>query len=144
MNKKSKKAILFTFVIALPIGLLISSASSNLQLSAADTFTPYKSSIELTLDGVGDEAAWESATPLVVTTAPGIQVLANTQVTLKAVYTSAHIYILASWADSTLSITRDKYNVSGGVFDADLAESNSEDRIAFLWEIGTVAGFNSS
>ena len=144
MNKKSKKAILFTFVMVLPIGLLISSASSNLQLSAADTFRAYKSSSELTLDGIGDEAAWGSATPLVVTTAPGIQVLANTQVTLKAVYTSAHIYILASWADSTLSITRDKYNVSGGVFDADLAESNSEDRIAFLWEIGTVAGFNSS
>jgi len=141
MNKKYKKAILLSLVMTLPIGLLILSVSSNLQLSAADTFTPYKSSTELTLDGVGNEAAWGSATSLVVATTGGTL---NTQVTLKAVYTDTNIYILASWADSTLSITRDKYNVTGGVFDTGLAGSNSEDRIALLWEIGTVTGFNSS
>lgn len=142
MNIKSKKAILLTLVIALPIGLMITSTTSNLRLSAVDVFTPFESSSELTLDGVGNEAAWGSATPLIVTTVGGTLTL--TDVTLKAVYTSANIYILASWADDTFSITRDKYNVSGGVFDAGLAGSNSEDRIALLWEIGTVSGFDSS
>ncbi len=142
MNKKYKKAILISLVMALPIGLLISSASSNLQLSAADTFTPYESSAELTLDGIGDDAAWGSATPLVVTTTGGT--LGTVQTTLKAVYTDANIYILASWADSTFSITRGRYNVSGGLFDQTLTGGGSEDRIAFLWEIGTIAGFSSS
>lgn len=142
MNKKSKKAIMISLVILLPIGLMISSVSSNLQVSAADTFRPTFSSSELTLDGQGNEAAWTSATPLVITTTGGTTTL--TAITLKAVYTSANIYILASWADSTFSITRDKYNVTGGVFDTGLAGSNSEDRIALSWEIGTIAGFTSS
>ena len=127
--------------MVLPIGLLISSASSKLQLSAADTFKLHFSDSELTLDGV-PEAAWDSATALVVQTTGGT--LTGTQVTLKAVYTSANIYILASWADSTFSITRGRYNVSGGVFDTGLTGNNSEDRLALLWEIGTVEGFSSS
>ena len=139
---KPNKIILVVVVLLLPIGLFLTLASSDLQTSATDTLTPYRSSSELTPDGVADETAWSSATPLVVTTALGT--LANTQVTLKAVYTTTNIYILASWADSTFSVTRDKYNVSDGNFDQGLDGSNSEDRIALLWEIGTIEGFNSS
>jgi len=139
---KSNKILLLVVVLLLPIGLFMTLVSSDLQTSAADTLTPYESSSELTLDGIANEAAWSSASPLVVTTTLGT--LGGTQVTIKAVYTTANIYILATWADSTFSVTRDKYNVSGGVFDQGLDGSNSEDRIALLWEIGTIEGFNSS
>ncbi|MHA2390713.1 MAG: ethylbenzene dehydrogenase-related protein [Promethearchaeota archaeon] len=142
MYKNMKKLFLLLLVLIIPLGLLISAVSSNLQTSQGDILTPYESSTELTVDGIDNEAAWGSATPLAITTAQGT--LANTEVTLKAVYTSSNIYILASWDDSTFSITRDKYNVSGGQFDQGLAGSNSEDRIALLWEIGTIEGFNSS
>jgi hypothetical protein len=142
MYIKAKKVVLFLLVTLLPIGLLISFVSSDLNTSATDTLTPYESSTELTLDGLANEAAWGSATPLTVTTTMGT--LAGTQVTLKAVYTSTNIYVLASWADSTFSITRGRYNVSGGIFNEKLSEGGSEDRIALLWEIGTVDGFNVS
>ncbi|MCK4383395.1 MAG: hypothetical protein KAW66_08895, partial [Candidatus Lokiarchaeota archaeon] len=135
---KSNKILLLVVVLLLPIGLFMTLVSSDLQTSAADTLTPYESSSELTLDGIANEAAWSSASPLVVTTTLGT--LGGTQVTIKAVYTTANIYILATWADSTFSVTRDKYNVSGGVFDQGLDGSNSEDRIALLWEIGTIEG----
>jgi hypothetical protein len=139
---KSKKILLLVVVLLFPIGLFLTLVASDPQTSAVDTLTPFQSSSELTPDGVADETAWSSATPLVVTTSLGT--LGGTQVTLKAVYTTTNIYILASWADSTFSVTRDKYNVSGGVFDQGLDGSNSEDRIALLWEIGTIEGFNSS
>jgi len=126
----------------LPIGLFITIATSDLNISAVDPLTPYESSSELTPDGIANEAAWSSASALVVTTTGGT--LTGTQVTIKAVYTTANIYILASWADTTFSVTRDKYNVSGGSFNQGLDGSNSEDRIALLWEIGTIEGFNSS
>ena len=142
MNLKFKKTILLTLVIALPIGLFVTIAMSDLNTSAIDTLTPYESSSELTPDGIADETAWSSAVALVVTTSTGT--LGGTQVTIKAVYTTTNIYILASWADSTFSVTRDKYNVSGGAFNQGLDGSNSEDRIALLWEIGTIQGFNSS
>lgn len=139
---KVNKILVLLFVMLLPFGLFVSIATSDLNTSAIDTLTPYESSSELTPDGNANEAAWSSASALVVTTTGGT--LGGTQVTIKAVYTTANIYILASWADSTFSVTRDKYNVSGGTFNQGLDGSNSEDRIALLWEIGTIEGFNSS
>ncbi len=142
MKIKFKKLILLLIVTLLPFGMLISIAASDLRTSAADLFTAYESSTELTLDGVTDEEAWAAATALKVTTAGGD--LSLTEITLKAIYTATNIYIYASWADSTFSITRGRYNVSGYLYDQNLAAGGSEDRIAFMWEIGTVAGFNSS
>ncbi|KKL15869.1 hypothetical protein LCGC14_2501290 [marine sediment metagenome] len=141
MEKKTKKKIIFLSVLLLPFGLLISFVTSDLRTSAVDLFTPYESSSELTLDGVADEAAWTSATSLLVETDGGK--LPDTIVTLKAVYTSANIYLYASWEDDTFSATRGRYNVSGYVYDQSLAAGGSEDRIAFLWEIGEVAGFDT-
>jgi hypothetical protein len=142
MKIKFKKLILFLIVLLLPLGMLLSMVASDLKTSAADPFTAYESSSELTLDGVANEAAWVAATALKVTTTGGD--LSLTEITLKAVYTATNIYIYASWADSTFSITRGRYNVSGYVYNQTLAAGGSEDRIAFLWEIGTVAGFSSS
>ncbi len=125
---KLNKILVLFFVMLLPIGLFMTIATSDLNTSAIDPLTPYESSSELTLDGIANEAAWSSASALVVTTTGGT--LGGTQVTIKAVYTTANIYILASWADTTFSVTRDKYNVSGGAFNQGLDGSKSEDRIA--------------
>ncbi len=142
MKIKFKKLILFLIVLLFPLVMLVSIVASDLRTSAVDPFTAYESSSELTLDGVANEAAWVAATALKVTTTGGD--LSFTEITLKATYTATNIYIYASWADSTFSITRGRYNVSGYVFNETLAEGGSEDRIAFMWEIGTVAGFSSS
>ncbi len=142
MKIKSKKLILFSIVLLLPFGMLISLVASDLRTSAADPFTAYESSSELTVDGVADETAWGSATALAVTTSGGT--LLNTEVTLKAVYTATNIYMYATWADDTFSASRGRYNVSGYVYDQTLAAGGSEDRIAFMWEIGTVTGFSSN
>ncbi|HDZ18681.1 hypothetical protein LCGC14_1133880 [marine sediment metagenome] len=142
MKIKVLRLILFLIILLLPFGFLISTVAPDLRASAVDTFVPYESSSELTLDGVADEAAWAAATTLIVTTIGGD--LSLTQITLKAVYTDTNIYIFASWADSTFSITRGRYNVSGYVYDEHLVKGGSEDRIVFMWEIGTVAGFNGS
>ncbi|KKL92665.1 hypothetical protein LCGC14_1882430 [marine sediment metagenome] len=142
MKIKFKKLILFLIVLALPFGMLISIVISDLRTSAADPFTAYESSSELTVDGVADESAWTSAEALIVTTAGGD--LSLTEITLKAVFTDTNIYMYASWADDTFSASRGRYNVSGYVYDQTLAAGGSEDRIAFMWEIGTIAGFSSS
>jgi len=142
MKLKFNKLILFLILITLPFGMLISLVASDLRTSAADPFTAYESSSELTVDGVADEAAWASATALAFTTSGGT--LANTEVTIKSVYTATNIYMYATWADDTFSASRGRYNVSGYVYDQTLAAGGSEDRIALLWEIGTVTGFSSS
>ncbi|KKM94457.1 hypothetical protein LCGC14_1198190, partial [marine sediment metagenome] len=142
MKIKFKKLILFSIVLILPFGMLISLVTSDLRTSAADPFTAYESSTELTVDGVADESAWGSATALAITTSGGT--LANTEVTLKAVYTATNIYMYATWDDDTFSASRGRYNVSGYVYDQTLAAGGSEDRIALMWEIGTVTGFSSN
>ena len=142
MKIKFKKLILVLIVTLLPFGMLVSLVASDLRTSAADEFRAYESSTELTVDGVADETAWGSATALTATTFGGD--LSLTEVTLKAVYTDTNIYMYASWADDTFSITRGRYNVSGYVYDQKLAAGGSEDRIAFMWEIGTIAAFSSA
>ena len=140
MNK-TKKIMLLLLVTLLPLGLIISVIASNLQTSQVPTLDAYKSSSSLNADGVANEASWGSATALVYTT--GVTGSApSTQITLKAVYTTTHIYILASWADTTFSASRDKYLWNGTDF-VDIPGSNSEDRLAIMWEITEIAGFNT-
>jgi len=140
MNK-TKKIIVFLIVTLLPLGLVLSVVASNLQTSQAPTLTPYNSSSALIVDGVDNEAGWTSATSLIVTTGVGGSA-PSTQITLKVVYTTTHIYILASWDDSTFSASRDKYRWNGTEF-VDVAGSNSEDRLAIMWEITEIAGFDA-
>lgn len=142
MYKKIKKAILLALIMVLPIAFLISSVYSNPQLSQANTLTAYKTETALTLDGVADEAAWGNATAYVVTTLESGGSIPNTAITLKAVFTATNIYILASWADTTFSASRDKYVWNGSEF-VDIAGSNSEDRLALMWEINDIAGFET-
>jgi hypothetical protein len=140
MNK-TKKILVILVATLLPLGFLLSVAATNLQTSQVPTLNPYESSTALTADGVAGESAWGSATPLVVTTGTGGSA-PSTAVTLKAVYTSTDIYILASWADTTFSASRDRYEWNGTDF-VSVAGSNSEDRLAIMWEITEIAGFDT-
>ncbi|MHA2400444.1 MAG: Loki-CTERM sorting domain-containing protein [Promethearchaeota archaeon] len=141
MSRNTKKIILLIFLSVIPLGLLISSVTSNLQASQVPTLTAYRSSTSLTVDGTDNEAAWGSASQLIVTTLSGGSA-PNTAVTLKAVFTTTHIYILASWDDTTFSASRDRYEWNGTAF-VGVAGSNSEDRLAIMWEITDIAGFDT-
>jgi hypothetical protein len=91
-----------------------------------------------TLDGVADEAVWADAEELVVSVIGGG---ANGDVTFKSVFTDTDVYLYAEWDDSTMSLTRGsgawEYNGTGfNNFD-----TGSEDRLALMWEIGTITDF---
>ena len=64
----------------------------------------------------------------------------NVTVDLKAVYTSDHLYVLAIWPDSTASLTRgSSWSFEGGSWGKPNSDQ-SEDRISFLWPMGTIVG----
>jgi hypothetical protein len=139
--KKTIKIMLLLVATLLPLGLIISVVASNLQTSQVPTLNAYGSSSALTVDGNDNEAAWSSATSIMVATMSGGSA-PNTVITLKAVYTTTHIYILATWDDTTFSASRDKYVWNGTDF-VGVAGANSEDRLAIMWEITDIAGFNT-
>lgn len=61
-------------------------------------------------------------------------------VNLKAVYTASHIYILATWPDSTASFTRGgSWSFSNSTWEK-LTPEQSEDRISFFWPLGQITG----
>jgi len=64
----------------------------------------------------------------------------NITVTLKAVFTTDNIYVLAIWPDPTASFTRGgSWSYSGGTWEK-LTPDQSEDRISFFWPIGEISG----
>ncbi|MFW9823700.1 MAG: ethylbenzene dehydrogenase-related protein [Candidatus Thorarchaeota archaeon] len=141
MLKHTKKLFLIIVVLILPFGLLITAVSSKLQTSQISTLTAYESSSELTVDGIANEAVWGSATSIIVTTLSGGSA-PNTAITFKAVFTTTYIYILASWADTTFSASRGRYEWNGTDF-VNIAGSHSEDRLAIMWEITDIVGFDT-
>lgn len=138
---KTKKKILLFVMLLIPLGLFLSVSASTLKVSQGTTLTPFNTSSTMTADGIAGEAAWTNATALVVTTGAGGSI-PTTNVTLKAVYTSTDIYILATWSDTTFSISRDKFKWNGTEF-VTISGSESEDRIAFMWEITNIVGFDT-
>ncbi len=99
-------------------------------VSAAVTSTP-------TLDGVGDDAAWNSAAAFLVTVGESAiyaNAFGQVDVTLKSVHTSTDVYILASWTDpsGTESVDKNQWTYSGGSW----GKSGNEDRLFFLFDAG--------
>ncbi len=112
-------------------------------LSAVEVTTPP------TVDGFATDAAWSQAEEFTVSLGDGMEdfscgtchsLNSSVQVKLKAVYTPAKLYVLASWPDNTASFTRSgSWSFGTGSWTRPNS-SQSEDRIAFFFPIGTIGG----
>ncbi len=101
------------------------------------------------LDGSPSDAAWAGAGEITVSLGDGMEGFncglchaksSAVSVTLKAVYTTSKLYVLASWPDNTASFTRSgSWSFETGAWTRPNSEQ-SEDRIAFFWPIGTIGG----
>jgi hypothetical protein len=141
LDKKRKRAMAVTTVIVamlagaalMPFGTTLGQGSP-----AAGTLVSLNTDTAPTVDGVADEAIWADAEELVVSVVGGG---ANGDVTFKSVFTDTDIYIYAEWDDPTMSLTRGtgawEYNGTG----FENLDSGSEDRLALMWEIGTITDF---
>ena len=98
--------------------------------------TAVKVSAPPSLDGTGNDSAWTQAQPLAVPVKEGT--IGDVTVTLKAVYTDTHIYLLAQWPDKTETIEHHPYTFDGQKWSK--PEEPLEDRFAIQWNI-SAAGF---
>jgi hypothetical protein len=108
-----------------------------------------------TLDGVGDDAAWAEAEEIVVPVSGGANFggAGNTEVHLKAVYSGDTVYFLASYADPTESFFRSPWQMQADGTWLKVKDPNDkggdnnavyEDKLAFIWPIGTVTNFQTA
>ena len=104
------------------------------------------------LDGVGDDAAWASATEIVVPVSGGFNNFA-TDVSVKAVYTADEVYFFVTYADPTESWYRSPWQKQeDGTWKqikdpADKGGDNNtvyEDKFSMIWPIGTVKNFEAA
>lgn len=91
-----------------------------------------------TLDGAGDDAAWDSAQEFVVTagaSASYTNAFGQVDVSLKSVHTSTDVYVLASWTDpsATENANRKEWSYAA---DAWSRASTNEDRLYFMFDGG--------
>jgi hypothetical protein len=105
-----------------------------------------------TLDGMGDDAAWASATEIVVPVSGGFNNFA-TDVNVKAVYTADEVYFLVTYADPTESWYRSPWQKQeDGTWKqikdpADKGGDNNtayEDKFSMIWPIGAVKNFEAA
>ncbi len=149
MSRRNKRLIIGTILVIVPLAVVFLSkfvlqgASSVPKLNAIKVTTPPM------LDGDASDAVWQTAPELKVTingswatspvTVAGQGGGTATEITipwvkLKALYTDTTLYVLATWPDSDLSITR------GGGWDWTGTawtkhSGQAEDRLAFWWPI---------
>jgi hypothetical protein len=89
----------------------------------------------------GADAAWNSATALKVTLKGQEKFSGKTlDLTLKSLYTSDEIFILATWADEAASMVKGTWQFDGTKW---THQEGDEDRLAFLWEITPIKDFAS-
>jgi len=140
MIKRKKKIQVAIYVLTL-LGflsfstLLISEASSGFvkrSESSLETLTAVKVMTAPKLDGDSTDSMWAEATSLTINTAGGS---GSISVTVNAVYTDTDLFFLVQWDDSTMSMTRSgSWNWDGASWTT-IGASQSEDRVAFLWDI---------
>ena len=93
----------------------------------------------VTIDGLAEEASWDSARPLTVRAKYGG--IGTVDVEVKALYDDEYIYIYTRWKDDAENATKGiwVYNGTTGTWNT----SENEDRIAFMWNINdSIRGFN--
>ncbi len=121
---------------AVLVGLLAGLAVLGQPLTAlaqgrASTLTAVKVSAPPTIDGDTKDEVWAKAQPLAVPVKEGA--IGEITVTMKAVYTDTHIYLLAQWPDKTETIEHHPYTFDGQKWAK--PEEPLEDRFAIQWNI---------
>jgi len=101
------------------------------------------------LDGIADDAAWETAMPIVIEVRRGANV-EESIVTLKSVYTEDMVYFLVMWDDPTQSFLRFPWEMQDDGTWIQLSDPDNmggddniwyEDKFAFIWEINEIQYF---
>ncbi len=95
------------------------------------TLTAVKVSTPPVNDGIANDPAWGLAPPLAVPVKEGG--IGDITVTMKAVYTGTHIYLLAQWPDKTETVEHHPYTFDGQKWAR--PEEPLEDRFAIQWNI---------
>ncbi|MBI4562232.1 MAG: hypothetical protein HY724_09325 [Candidatus Rokubacteria bacterium] len=93
--------------------------------------TAAKVSVPPTVDGDAKDEAWAKARPLEVRVKEGA--IGDVTVTMKAVYTNTHIYLLAQWPDKTETVEHHPYTFDGQKWSE--PEEPLEDRFGIQWNI---------
>jgi len=118
----------------------------------SNTLKAAKVSVAPVIDGNVD-AAWLQTTPLVVQVKNGANLPGGaTNVSLRATYDDANLYMLVQWADATHSLKRSPWQKQADGTWKKLSDPNDkggdnnlvyEDKFAFLWNINdSIKGFN--
>jgi len=99
-----------------------------------------------TIDGVGTDTAWDSATEATIHVSGGIN-HSETDAKIKAVHDGTNVYFRMTWADPTQSLERGPYvKGSDGKWTATSFYPNSyEDKVAMIWNNPDhpIANFNT-
>ncbi|MFQ6125017.1 MAG: ethylbenzene dehydrogenase-related protein [Candidatus Heimdallarchaeota archaeon] len=131
-NKTRIATYALSILVLLSISTLLTTTASSTLVRQAETLTSVKVTTTPTMDGDATDSAWAKATSITIATVGGSGAIS---VTLKAVHTDTDLYVLAQWDDSTMSMTRSgSWNWDGTAWTTTEADQ-SEDRIAFLWNI---------
>jgi hypothetical protein len=90
----------------------------------------YDTTDTITLDGDASETAWSSADTLIIPDVDG----SGVDVTLKALSDGTHVYVYATWNDTTKHDTRKGWSYNGTDWEN---LGGNEDRISIAWGLGT-------
>jgi hypothetical protein len=117
----------------------------NLPNNREMAYDPYlnavKTETDFKIDGMGKNPAWSTAPEHIIDLAPTV-FTATDKIKLRALYTDRNLYIRAEWKDSTLSMSRDGWELKDGIWnhpyyapeDPDNTKQ-SEDRLSIIWNI---------
>lgn len=152
---KTQKVALTTVFAAFALLIAISFSQPGLSIvAAADDLilTSVAVTEAPTLDGVADDAMWESAEAVEAETKRGANE-GPTTISIKSVYTEDMVYFLVTWADPTESYIRSPWEMQAdGTWvqlkdPEDMGGDNNlwyEDKLAMIWSIGnSIVDFDS-
>jgi hypothetical protein len=126
---KNKLAITISLILTIVTILGVVSIGQSPTRSHEDTLTSKFVTTAPILDGDGSDPVWADAEAMTT----------SNDVTMRSVYTNTTIYFLITWSDSTQSDTKHLWSFVEGEWD----EDGDEDRLAIMWNMGNIEGFNS-
>ena len=150
--QRTRFLVIFALVILAAVVVMSLSVSEPALAQDGDVLTSAPVTEAPTLDGVADDAMWETAEPFVFRTERGANESAST-VTMRSVYDDGMVYFLLEWEDPTESWERALWEMQEDgswiqlTDPEDLGGDNNlwyEDKMAVIWNINnSIADFNT-